>query len=141
MTREEFILRRTAVERRGQSILWSILFSFKSATAIIAVFLMGASAINLQWPSSALVALLFLGPSVLIYGSLEFASWVCWERWIKRLGMLSPSCQRYLFGHPVYSKNPAKGGCTKCEESVTGHCGNIGETGLCDNCGQRIFDL
>lgn len=111
---------------------------------VFAVVSMGASAINLQWPLLALrseVALLILGPSVLIYGSLQFASWVCWDRWIKRLGMQCPSCQHYLFGHKLGDRNPATGGCIKCEESVTGHCGNIGETELCDNCGQRVLDL
>ncbi len=141
MTREEFILRLTAVERRTGSILPRILFSLKSTVVILfilAVVLVGPSVLSKHWP---VAALFILGPSVLIYGSLEFASWVHWDRWIKRLGMLCPSCKRYLFGHSLDSRNYATYGCTKCEESVTGHCGSIGETGLCDYCGQRIFDM
>ena len=84
------------------------------------------------------LGLLIIGFSAFVIGSIYLAEWMFWSRWLRKLGMRCPACQHPLSGH-YGTVNPATGGCSKCAE--IGRCRNIAETGLCDKCGQRIFDL
>ncbi len=141
-TQHEFALRLEAAHRRGKSIIWSFyissLFAMYGLIALAIVvlcvspFVMSSPIIGMP-PRLALLLIAFcLG----VIGVIKAAESVFWTRWLKRAGMQCPTCGTFLnyhYGNQYASPPCACDGTTRCRK--------VWDTGICDKCGERIFEL
>jgi hypothetical protein len=144
-TRNEFALRLEAAHRRGNSIIWSFyistLFAMFSLIAFAIVFL----CVSLIRPPKIIPAdraVIYIWPLWLIafclgvIGMIKAAESVFWKRWLKRMGMQCPTCGTFLNYH--YGNQYASPPCA-CDSTT--RCRKVWDSGICDKCGERIFEL
>ena len=138
-TRNEFALRLEAAHGRGNSIIWSFyistLFAMYCLIAFAIVFLC-VSFISppkiIIWPLWLWLIAFCLG----VIGVIKTAESVFWTRWLKRMGMQCPTCGTFLnyYHGDQYASPP-------CACDGTTRCRKVWDTGICDKCGERIFEL
>lgn len=140
-TRHEFALRLEAAHRRGNSIIWSFyissLFAMCGLIALAIVVLCVSPFMTLSIlgipPRLALLLIAFcLG----VIGMVKAAESVFWTRWLKRMDMQCPTCGTFLNYH--YGNQYAS---PRCACDGTTRCRKVWDTGICDKCGKRIFEL
>ena len=136
-TRHEFALRLEAAHRRGNSIIWSFyissLFAMYVLIALAIVFLLidpTERAVIQFWP------LWLIAFCLGVIGVIKAAESVFWTRWLKRMGMQCPTCGTFLNYH--YGNQYASPPCA-CDSTT--RCRKVWDTGICDKCGKRIFEL
>ena len=151
ITGEKFPLRRDSAERHGHKARWNIYTSVQlcvfTSMVLVAAFWFWCtspllSALNDLLPEyrGEVRGLAFRvgGASALLFGALEFTDW-SFRRWLKKLGMQCRACGHILHCHTgAYLTPHIPGRCTNCEGN--GKCRKVRTTGLCDNCGHRVFD-
>ncbi len=141
-TRHEFALRLEAAHRRGKSIIWSFYISSLFAMyGLIALAIVGLCVSPFMMPSPIIempprLALLLIAFCLGVIGVIKAAESVFWTRWLKRMGMQCPTCGTFLnyhYGNQYASPPCACDGTTRCRK--------VWDTGICDKCGERIFEL
>lgn len=141
-TRHEFALRLEAAHRRGKSIIWSFYISSLFAMyGLIALAIVVLCVSFFMMPSPIIgmpprLALLLIAFCLGVIGVIKAAESVFWTRWLKRMGMQCPTCGTFLnyhYGNQYASPPCACDGTTRCRK--------VWDTGICDKCGERIFEL
>ena len=146
-TRHEFALRLEAAHRRGNSIIWSFYISSLFAMyVVIALAIVGLCVSPFMLPSKRggipiigtdlEVALVLIAFCLGVIGVIKAAESVFWTRWLKRMGMQCPTCGTFLNYH--YGNQYAS---PRCACDRTTRCRKVWDTGICDKCGERIFEL
>ncbi len=141
-TRHEFALRLEAAHRRGKSIIWSFyissLFAMYGIIAL-AIVVLCVSPFMTSLPIIGMpprLALLLIAFCLGVIGVIKAAESVFWTRWLKRMGMQCPTCETFLNYH--YGNQYAS---PRCACDSTTRCRKVWDTGICDKCGERIFEL
>ncbi len=146
MTRHEFALRLEAARRRADNIIWSFYIStlvamygvVGLAVVYLCISLLTGVLKGVQPERAAIqIGVVWLIASCLaVIGIIKATQYIFWTRWLQRMGMQCPACGNFLSYHwgNQYDSPP-------CACDGTTHCRKVWDTGVCDKCGERIFEL
>jgi hypothetical protein len=132
MNKEEFSLRWSAAERWSGSSLWIFYSSGLVAAGLAIVAGLGLLAIQELRPLATTV----IAVGAAGFGTLMVVGW-SWRRWLKRSGMVCPSCGHHFNRH-TGTRLIQPGVCDVCE--ANGPCRRTPLTGKCDKCGAQVFE-